>query len=68
MQEFRCGSCNRKLGVGEYTRLAIKCPRCGTMNQLRAERPAPEGRRASCTGDAIHDPDRQRAGPRLPLP
>ncbi|MNM83393.1 Mu-like prophage protein Com [compost metagenome] len=68
MQEIRCGSCNRKLGVGEYTRLAIKCPRCGTMNQLRAARPAPEGRRASCTGDAIHDPDRQRAGPRLPLP
>ncbi|WP_082926524.1 Com family DNA-binding transcriptional regulator [Cupriavidus sp. D384] len=55
MQEIRCGSCNRKLGMGEYIRLAIKCPRCGTMNQLRAERPGPESPRASCTGDARHE-------------
>lgn len=38
MQEIRCGSCNRKLGVGEYTRLTIKCPRCGCMNVMKAER------------------------------
>lgn len=29
MQDIRCGSCNRKLGAGEYVRLTIKCPRCG---------------------------------------
>ncbi|MGT2495027.1 Com family DNA-binding transcriptional regulator [Cupriavidus basilensis] len=55
MQEIRCGSCNRKLGAGEYSRLAIKCPRCGTMNVLRAESPAPESQRASHNGDRGHD-------------
>lgn len=33
-QEIRCGACRRKLGEGEYTRLAIKCPRCGALNQF----------------------------------
>ncbi|MGT2453766.1 Com family DNA-binding transcriptional regulator [Cupriavidus basilensis] len=55
MQDIRCGSCNKKLGAGEYSRLAIKCPRCGTMNVLRAESPAPESRRASYLGDRGHD-------------
>jgi len=42
MQPIRCGQCKRKLGEGEYLRLAIKCPRCGTMNHLRVENPEPE--------------------------
>lgn len=42
MNEFRCGACNRKLGEGEFTQIMIKCPRCGTMNNLRALRPLPE--------------------------
>lgn len=46
MQEIRCGSCNRKLGVGEYTRLTIKCPRCGCMNVMKAERLQSAGQRA----------------------
>ncbi|UVS99066.1 Com family DNA-binding transcriptional regulator [Burkholderia glumae] len=54
MQEIRCGSCNRKLGTGEYVRLAIKCPRCGAMNILRAASPLPEGHRASDTRDSPH--------------
>lgn len=37
MEEIRCGSCRRKLAEGEYTRLSIKCPRCGAFNQLSAE-------------------------------
>lgn len=32
--EIRCGACRRKLGEGEYTRLTIKCPRCGVLNQF----------------------------------
>ncbi|WP_328514969.1 Com family DNA-binding transcriptional regulator [Ralstonia solanacearum] len=36
-------------------RLAIKCPRCGTMNILRAERPAPESPRASYSGAPTHE-------------
>jgi phage FluMu protein Com len=50
MQEIRCGTCNRKLGAGEYRRLSIKCPRCGTLNQLRAESPEPERPGASVIG------------------
>ena len=36
MNEIRCGACSRKLGEGEYTRLVIKCPRCGAMNQFQS--------------------------------
>lgn len=34
MQEIRCGACRRKLGEGVFPRLAIKCPRCGVLNQF----------------------------------
>jgi phage FluMu protein Com len=54
MDEIRCGNCHRKLGEGEYTRLAIKCPRCGHINQLSAMRATPERRRAS-TVNTSHD-------------
>ncbi len=50
MQEIRCGSCRRKLAEGEYTRLAIKCPRCGAFNHLSAESAFPERHRASTQG------------------
>jgi len=30
-------ACARKLAEGEFIRLAIKCPRCKTLNQLNAE-------------------------------
>lgn len=46
MQEIRCGHCSRKLGVGQYAELQIKCPRCGTLNHFRAASPAPEHRGA----------------------
>ncbi|MEO6917551.1 MAG: Com family DNA-binding transcriptional regulator [Collimonas sp.] len=50
MQEIRCGSCHKKLGVGDFRHLCIKCPRCGTINDLRAESSLPECRRASAPG------------------
>lgn len=57
LEEIRCGSCARKLGMGCYTRLDIKCPRCGALNILRAtpadsggQRPPPERPRASNNG------------------
>lgn len=34
--DIRCGHCARKLGEGQYSRLAIKCPRCGTLNHFTA--------------------------------
>ncbi|MBJ2144688.1 Com family DNA-binding transcriptional regulator [Delftia acidovorans] len=46
MQEMRCASCNRKLAVGLFQQLNIKCPRCGTLNSLRVENPKPECHRA----------------------
>jgi phage FluMu protein Com len=46
VQEIRCGYCSRKLGVGEYVKLQIKCPRCGTLNHFRAASHAPEHRGA----------------------
>ncbi|PRC90972.1 Com family DNA-binding transcriptional regulator [Solimicrobium silvestre] len=47
MLDIRCGSCSRKLGEGEYITLSIKCPRCGTLNHLRATRSEPASPRAS---------------------
>ncbi|MGZ9712527.1 Com family DNA-binding transcriptional regulator [Glaciimonas sp. GNP009] len=52
MNTIRCGHCARKLGEGEYISLAIKCPRCGTLNHfttpsVRATRSAPACHRAS---------------------
>jgi len=37
MKEIRCGHCRKKLAEGEFIRIAIKCPRCGTLNDLRAK-------------------------------
>ncbi|QBP09867.1 Com family DNA-binding transcriptional regulator [Cupriavidus metallidurans] len=62
MREIRCGACNRKLGEGDYSRLAIKCPRCKTMNFLRAERPEPAGRRASDSKEVSRDEGKAPTG------
>ncbi|MDE1531701.1 Com family DNA-binding transcriptional regulator [Pseudomonas carnis] len=38
MQEIRCGHCQRKLAaVHGFIELQIKCPRCRTLNYLKAE-------------------------------
>ncbi|MDR2507619.1 MAG: Com family DNA-binding transcriptional regulator [Candidatus Accumulibacter sp.] len=39
METIRCGQCNKKLAEAEYRRLAIKCPRCGALNQMKAMEP-----------------------------
>ncbi|MBP5958123.1 Com family DNA-binding transcriptional regulator [Pseudomonas anatoliensis] len=37
MQDIRCGQCHRKLATARgVTELQIKCPRCGTLNHLKA--------------------------------
>ncbi|WP_318652150.1 Com family DNA-binding transcriptional regulator [Delftia sp. DLF01] len=41
MQEVRCASCNRKLAMGIFLQLSIKCPRCGTLNSLRVDQSPP---------------------------
>lgn len=35
MQDIRCGKCHKKLGEGQYLHLKIKCPRCGTLNNMK---------------------------------
>ncbi|WP_073673012.1 Com family DNA-binding transcriptional regulator [Pseudomonas aeruginosa] len=38
MQDIRCGQCDRKLAAASgYTEIQIKCPRCRTLNHLKAE-------------------------------
>lgn len=41
MQDIRCGCCGRKLGMGVFIELQIKCTRCKTVNFLRVENPKP---------------------------
>ena len=50
-EDIRCGQCQRKLAVGRYIEMEIKCPRCGTMNHLKATSLPPERHRASEFGD-----------------
>jgi phage FluMu protein Com len=46
MKEIRCRNCNRKLAEADYHRLAIKGPRCGAMNHLKADEPPNSAPRA----------------------
>lgn len=48
MKEIRCGVCGKKLGNGNFMALEIKCPRCSTINHLRAESTEPEHRECQC--------------------
>ncbi len=50
-KDIRCGQCQKKLAVGRYIEMEIKCPRCGTINYLRATSLKPERHRASEFGD-----------------
>src|SRR5450830_506186 len=59
-KEVRCGHCSKKLAVAIFVRLDIKCPRCGTLNVLRAESPSPERHRASSTPETKDDDARAR--------
>ncbi|NDV18284.1 Com family DNA-binding transcriptional regulator [Pseudodesulfovibrio sp. JC047] len=54
--EIRCGNCNRLLAKGQAVNLQIKCPRCGTLNHLKATSINIESQRAS-TEDSHEDSD-----------
>lgn len=48
MEVVECAHCAKKLAMADgYTRLEIKCTRCGALNILRALSPQPERHRAS---------------------
>ncbi|WP_435626995.1 Com family DNA-binding transcriptional regulator [Candidatus Ferrigenium straubiae] len=55
METIRCGKCSKLLAKASYSKLEIKCPRCGTLNQLRAESPKPERHGASIRKETLHD-------------
>ncbi|WP_338794544.1 Com family DNA-binding transcriptional regulator [Acidovorax sp. DW039] len=54
MEEIRCGTCARKLAEGVYALLIVKCPRCGTLNHLRAKSPPSERQGAPNPEGFIH--------------
>lgn len=37
LTEVRCSKCSKLLAKAKYTHIQIKCPRCGTINDMRAE-------------------------------
>ena len=63
MQEIRCGGCNKLLGKGVFKIMSIKCPRCKTLNELRAVSPIPERQRASHKG-GLHEQTNHSMGGR----
>ncbi|WP_268799080.1 Com family DNA-binding transcriptional regulator [Pseudomonas huanghezhanensis] len=51
MEDIRCGQCCRKLAaVSGFVELQIKCPRCRTLNHLRATSLLPERQEHPTTG------------------
>ncbi|WP_407942360.1 Com family DNA-binding transcriptional regulator [Methylomonas rapida] len=62
METIRCGHCDRKLAEAQYLRLAIKCSRCGTLNDLKAVEPltrAPRAPDENCDGQTNYSVDRR---------
>ncbi|AUZ85777.1 Com family DNA-binding transcriptional regulator [Methylophaga nitratireducenticrescens] len=39
MTQCRCKRCGRLLAKAKFERLEIKCPRCKTLNILKAQEP-----------------------------
>jgi len=60
MDEIRCGACGKKLGDGIYQTLQIKCPRCRTLNFLRAQSPKPEHHECHCKSETRENLPKQR--------
>jgi phage FluMu protein Com len=68
MVEIRCAACSKLLARADYNRVQIKCPRCGTYNDLRAratstQGPQPERPRASSPQGQNHDDKRPETAP-----
>ncbi|WP_371856964.1 Com family DNA-binding transcriptional regulator [Pseudomonas sp. NFACC44-2] len=60
MQDIRCGNCCRKLAAASgFQELQIKCPRCRTLNHLKAQslpqacREHPEQRVHECSNPPL---------------
>ncbi|QSB01960.1 Com family DNA-binding transcriptional regulator [Methylomonas sp. EFPC1] len=55
MEIVKCGKCQRKLAEADYLIIAIKCPRCKTLNILKAERFKSEHHECHCKRDTRED-------------
>lgn len=56
MQTVRCGKCSKMLAKADFVRIEIKCPRCGTLNQMMsASNTSPERLGASIRKEAHHE-------------
>ncbi|MBF0093372.1 MAG: Com family DNA-binding transcriptional regulator [Alphaproteobacteria bacterium] len=55
MESIRCGKCRNLLARAEGCAVEIKCPRCGTLNHVRAGSPPSERPRASTREENAHD-------------
>ncbi|WP_409521090.1 Com family DNA-binding transcriptional regulator [Methylomonas sp. MV1] len=67
MEIVRCGQCGRKLAEAEFVRLAIKCPRCGTLNNLKAVEPLIRAPRAPFEKDRHVKTDNSVGGRQTPF-
>nr|WP_184602948.1 Com family DNA-binding transcriptional regulator [Rhodanobacter sp. MP1X3] len=69
MQDVRCSRCAKLLARARvFDVIEIKCPRCGTINSLRAvssplpaSQGAPNGNTHDAHDSSLHDPSRRRA-------
>lgn len=39
MKDIRCGGCGRLLARAKFIQIEIKCPRCKTLNNMKAIEP-----------------------------
>ncbi|HVJ38206.1 MAG TPA: Com family DNA-binding transcriptional regulator [Stenotrophomonas sp.] len=56
LKNVRCGDCARLLcKAGAFDQLQIKCPRCGTLNHLKAESLTSDRRERFDQEGSLHD-------------
>ncbi|WP_424966550.1 Com family DNA-binding transcriptional regulator [Metapseudomonas otitidis] len=65
MQDIRCGHCGRKLAAASgFNEIQIKCPRCRTLNHLKAES-LPSAPPSAAPGGHIGDQETRPRAKRL---
>jgi phage FluMu protein Com len=55
METVRCGSCSKLLAKADFVEIEIKCPRCSTLNFVKAKSLKPERLGASIRKEAHHE-------------
>lgn len=55
METVRCGNCSKMLAKADFVQIEIKCPRCGTLNYVKAKSLEPERPGASIRKETHHE-------------